>query len=44
MINQSQLEMRALLLHLRPAALKGKSLQAGMKELMNELAQKYRLN
>ncbi|WP_176583843.1 sensor histidine kinase [Priestia megaterium] len=43
MINQSQLEMRALLLHLRPAALKGKSLQAGMKELMNELAQKVPL-
>ncbi|WP_461672937.1 sensor histidine kinase [Priestia megaterium] len=43
MINQSQLEMRALLLHLRPAALKGKSLQAGIKELMNELAQKVPL-
>lgn len=40
MINQSQLEMRALLLHLRPAALKGKSLQEGITELLLELAQK----
>ncbi|WP_078549963.1 sensor histidine kinase [Litchfieldia alkalitelluris] len=40
MIHQSQLEMRALLLHLRPAALKGKTLQEGMKELLNELMQK----
>lgn len=40
MIHQSQLEMRALLLHLRPAALKGKSLQEGMEELLAELAQK----
>ncbi|TYR79980.1 sensor histidine kinase [Priestia megaterium] len=40
MINQSQLEMRALLLHLRPAALKDKSLQEGIKELMIELSQK----
>ncbi|MBM7704135.1 sensor histidine kinase [Metabacillus iocasae] len=40
MINQSQLEMRALLLHLRPVALKGKSLQEGMKELLIELSQK----
>lgn len=40
MIHQSQLEMRALLLHLRPAALKGKSLQEGIKELLAELAQK----
>ncbi|WP_164215115.1 sensor histidine kinase [Virgibacillus sp. YIM 98842] len=40
MIHQSQLEMRALLLHLRPAALKGKSLQAGVKELLVELTQK----
>ncbi|KAB2336045.1 sensor histidine kinase [Cytobacillus depressus] len=40
MIHQSQLEMRALLLHLRPAALKGKSLQEGMKELLIELSQK----
>jgi two-component system, NarL family, sensor histidine kinase LiaS len=40
MIHQSQLEMRALLLHLRPVALKGKSLQEGMKELLSELSQK----
>lgn len=40
MIQQSQLEMRALLLHLRPVALKGKSLQEGTKELLLELTQK----
>lgn len=40
MIHQSQLEMRALLLHLRPVALKGKSLQEGIKELLVELSQK----
>lgn len=40
MIHQSQLEMRALLLHLRPVALKGKSLQAGVEELLLELRQK----
>ena len=40
MIHQSQLEMRALLLHLRPVALKGKSLQEGMEELLMELMQK----
>lgn len=40
MIQQSQLEMRALLLHLRPAALKGKSLKDGMQELLVELTQK----
>ncbi|MCH1624271.1 sensor histidine kinase [Ferdinandcohnia quinoae] len=40
MIHQSQLEMRALLLHLRPVALKGKSLQEGIKELLLELTQK----
>ncbi|MCM3673644.1 sensor histidine kinase [Peribacillus simplex] len=40
MIHQSQLEMRALLLHLRPVALKGKSLHEGMKELLLELSQK----
>lgn len=40
MIHQSQLEMRALLLHLRPVPLKGKSLQEGMEELLGELAQK----
>lgn len=40
MIHQSQLEMRALLLHLRPVALKGKSLQEGIRELLLELSQK----
>ncbi|WP_141430566.1 sensor histidine kinase [Bacillus sp. 03113] len=40
MIHQSQLEMRALLLHLRPIALKGKTLQEGIEELLVELSQK----
>ncbi|ASK62787.1 two-component sensor histidine kinase [Virgibacillus phasianinus] len=40
MIHQSQLEMRALLLHLRPVALKGQSLQEGVEELLLELRQK----
>ncbi|PPA68887.1 sensor histidine kinase [Jeotgalibacillus proteolyticus] len=40
MIHQSQLEMRALLLHLRPVALKGKTLQEGLSELLSELQQK----
>ena len=44
MIHQSQLEMRALLLHLRPVALKGKSLQEGVEELLNELSQKVQMN
>jgi NarL family two-component system sensor histidine kinase LiaS len=43
MIHQSQLEMRALLLHLRPIALKGKTLQEGMEELLTELIQKVPL-
>ncbi|MBS4192128.1 sensor histidine kinase [Bacillus sp. FJAT-49705] len=43
MIHQSQLEMRALLLHLRPVALKGKSLQEGIKELLIELSQKVNM-
>ncbi|WP_078379254.1 sensor histidine kinase [Sutcliffiella halmapala] len=40
MIHQSQLEMRALLLHLRPVALKNKTLQEGAEELLLELMQK----
>ena len=40
MIHQSQLEMRALLLHLRPVPLKGKTLQEGMEQLLGELEQK----
>lgn len=37
MIQQSQLEMRALLLHLRPVQLKGKHLQEGIDDLIKEL-------
>ncbi len=44
MIHQSQLEMRALLLHLRPVALKGKSLQEGIEELLIELSQKVTMD
>ncbi|MBM7690603.1 NarL family two-component system sensor histidine kinase LiaS [Peribacillus deserti] len=43
MIHQSQLEMRALLLHLRPAPLKGKSLHEGIQELLTELENKVPL-
>ncbi len=43
MIHQSQLEMRALLLHLRPVALKNKSLQEGIEELLIELSQKVEM-
>ena len=43
-IQQSQLEMRALLLHLRPVALKGKSLKSGIVELLTELMQKVSLD
>ena len=43
-IQQSQLEMRALLLHLRPVPLKGKSLQTGIEELLTELRQKVPMN
>lgn len=44
MIHQSQVEMRALLLHLRPAALKGKTLPEGIDELLVELKQKVPLD
>lgn len=44
MIHQSQLEMRALLLHLRPVALKNKSLKEGIEELLIELSQKVTMN
>lgn len=44
MIQQSQLEMRALLLHLRPVALKGKSLKEGVEELLKEMQQKVPMN
>jgi two-component system, NarL family, sensor histidine kinase LiaS len=44
MIHQSQLEMRALLLHLRPVALKNKTLQEGIEELLIELSQKVEMD
>jgi NarL family two-component system sensor histidine kinase LiaS len=44
MIHQSQLEMRALLLHLRPVALKNKSLREGIEELLIELTQKVTMD
>lgn len=40
MVQQAQLEMRALLLHLRPAALHDKSLRQGLFELVSELREK----
>ncbi|WP_301107549.1 sensor histidine kinase [Sporosarcina sp.] len=40
MVQQAQLEMRALLLHLRPAALHNQSLAKGLEELLNELKEK----
>ncbi|PSL25052.1 two-component system vancomycin resistance sensor histidine kinase VraS [Planomicrobium soli] len=40
MVQQAQLEMRALLLHLRPAALHDKTLQQGLFELVAELKEK----
>lgn len=40
MVQQAQLEMRALLLHLRPAALNDKSLAEGLEELLIELKEK----
>jgi two-component system, NarL family, sensor histidine kinase LiaS len=44
MIHQSQLEMRALLLHLRPVALKNKTLEEGIEELLIELSQKVMMD
>lgn len=43
MIHQAQLEMRALLLHLRPVALKGKALQEGINDLIIELSSRLPL-
>lgn len=43
-VQQAQLEMRALLLHLRPIALKNKSLTQGLQDLLNELRQKVLFN
>lgn len=42
-INEAQSEMRALLLHLRPINLEGKSLQAGIISLLNELKTKVQI-
>lgn len=42
-INEAQSEMRALLLHLRPIQLEGKSLKAGMEEILSELTSKLPL-
>ncbi|MCJ7841478.1 sensor histidine kinase [Lederbergia sp. NSJ-179] len=39
-INEAQSEMRALLLHLRPIQLEGKSLKIGMQEVLSELTGK----
>ncbi|WP_431028929.1 sensor histidine kinase [Lysinibacillus sp. LZ02] len=39
-VQQAQLEMRALLLHLRPIALQNKTLAQGLRELIEELQQK----
>lgn len=43
MIQQAQLEMRALLLHLRPIALRDQSLKAGIDQLISELVEKVPL-
>ena len=43
-VQQAQLEMRALLLHLRPAALNNKSLAEGLEELLVELREKVLFN
>src|SRR5699024_733989 len=43
-IHQSQLEMRALLLHLRPVPLKGNSIQEGAEQLLQELQQKVTID
>ncbi|GIN19101.1 MAG TPA: sensor histidine kinase [Bacillus bacterium] len=42
-INEAQSEMRALLLHLRPIQLEGKSLKDGMQELLSEFTAKLPL-
>lgn len=39
-VNESQSEMRALLLHLRPTQLEGKSLKVGIEQLLKELTAK----
>lgn len=42
-INEAQSEMRALLLHLRPISLEGKSLKKGIESLLRELMTKIKL-
>ncbi|MGC6769625.1 sensor histidine kinase [Enterococcus sp. LJL128] len=42
-INASQSEMRALLLHLRPVSLEGKSLKKGIEQLLKELQTKIKI-
>lgn len=42
-INASQSEMRALLLHLRPVSLEGKSLRQGIEQLLIELQTKIKI-
>lgn len=42
-VNESQSEMRALLLHLRPVKLEGKSLQRGIQQLLLELQSKVQI-
>lgn len=43
-INASQTEMRALLLHLRPVQLDGKSLKQGIEQLLKELSSKIEVD
>lgn len=43
-INASQSEMRALLLHLRPINLEGKSLRQGIEQLLKELQTKIQID
>lgn len=43
-VQQAQLEMRALLLHLRPVALRNKSLAEGLEDLIVELQEKVSVN
>ncbi|MGP6138804.1 sensor histidine kinase [Jeotgalibaca sp. A127] len=42
-INESQSEMRALLLHLRPIKLEGKTLRKGIEQLLTELQSKVQI-
>lgn len=43
-VNESQSEMRALLLHLRPVKLEGKTLKKGIEQLLVELRTKIQMN